>query len=536
MVERRERDSSGGLYGRSQGDPYGTPYGRAYNRSQGDRSTSRFDAAQRSASPYGRGADLHHGSGPYGDAGFRGGATSPYSGGGRGGRGGGPRMNRRAFIAAAGGVAVVAALGVVGGMWLTHRAVACTVNDSPREAPRGSTAADLIKRGYAAPSAGDLVSIPDENGDVEVLEAGGGDPYTLTVNGGQVDPATYRLSDGDVLEFADGADVTEEVVQQNTEIPFKAYIPQDGSFLVKVGYVAQWGLPGVSTVETGAVSGRTYDRGVTREPQDFVIACAEHISPSDGRRLVALTFDDGPDPDYTPQYLDILAQHGAKATFFNLGSAVEAGPEYAALSRRCAEEGHQVASHTYGHLDLVKQSAEGVRDDLDRAFAAVSEATGVPTNVMRPPYGNFYGSTFLEYLKAGGDIAYSAYWGVDSEDWRVATNGSGVEDGAQQIIANCTVGLTADSYNGAIVLMHDSGGNRDRDVAALPGLIEAYRSYGYELVTMNELLAACGTFPEWVVSGHAVRPEGAQLPGEATETVYYDPYTFDPMAPDGGTE
>ena len=72
MVERRERDSSGGLYGRSQGDPYGTPYGRAYNRSQGDRSTSRFDAAQRSASPYGRGADLHHGSGPYGDAGFRG--------------------------------------------------------------------------------------------------------------------------------------------------------------------------------------------------------------------------------------------------------------------------------------------------------------------------------------------------------------------------------------------------------------------------------------------------------------------------------
>lgn len=98
------------------------------------------------------------------------------------------------------------------------------------------------------------------------------------------------------------------------------------------------------------------------------------------------------------------------------------------------------------------------------------------------------------------------------------------------------MGLTADSYNGAIVLMHDSGGNRDRDVAALPGLIEAYRSYGYELVTMNELLAACGTFPEWVVSGHAVRPEGAQLPGEATETVYYDPYTFDPMAPDGGTE
>lgn len=443
----------------------------------------------------------------------------------------GPKMSRRSFIAAAGGAAAAVVLGAVGVTWFVNRAVAFTVNGEPREAPRGSKAADIIKRGYASPVAGNLVSIAAEGETPEVLKAGGGNPYTLTVNGEPVDPETYRLAAGDVLEFSNGTDVTEEVTQQNTEIPFKAQIPQDGSFLVKIGYVAQWGRNGVSTVETGTVSGKTIDRGVTQEPQDFIIACAESINPADGRKLVALTFDDGPDPAYTPQYLDILAQYGAKATFFNLGSQVDAGPEYAELSKRCADEGHQVASHTYSHQNLLDLSADGVKSEVDKAFTAVSNATGVPTNVMRPPYGNFYGNTFLNYLKEGGDIAYSAYWGVDSDDWGVATNGSGIEDGAQQIINNCTVGLTADSYNGAVILMHDSGGNRDRDVAALPGLIQAFQSYGYELVTMNELLAACGTFPEWVTSGYATRPEGAQLPGDATEITYYDPYTYNPLAP-----
>ena len=426
-------------------------------------------------------------------------------------------------------VLVLAAL-AVGAWFVVGRlsAITVAVNGQQVELKKGATVQELLDKGYAAPQPGNLLAI-----DGSVYTPGGGTPYTATVNGAPVD-GTYALADGEQVSIGNGTDVVEDATVTEEPIPHGWYDDSKdfSSYWAGSLHTMGDGRDGVRTVRTGSVSGITQ--------------AEETVAPVDGgyrvytaqvdRPVVALTFDDGPDPDYTPQYLDILAQHGAKATFFNLGSAVEAGPEYAALSRRCAEEGHQVASHTYGHLDLVKQSAEGVRDDLDRAFAAVSEATGVPTNVMRPPYGNFYGSTFLEYLRAGGDIAYSAYWGVDSEDWRVATNGSGVEDGAQQIIANCTVGLTADSYNGAIVLMHDSGGNRDRDVAALPGLIEAYRSYGYELVTMNELLAACGTFPEWVVSGHAVRPEGAQLPGEATETVYYDPYTFDPMAPDGGTE
>lgn len=454
------------------------------------------------------------------------GGASPYDRGDRRG------VSRRTLLCVIGGCVGLAALGAAGGLLLAgmRRSVALTVNGAACEVPEGSTSGEIISRGLASPSAGNLVSISTQDQPPEVLEVGAGMPYRLMVNGAQVDPASYLATEGDVLEFVDGEDVTEDVEVQTTEIPYGALVPESGKFLVKIGYVAQWGRPGISEVATGVVSGRVVDRGVTQQPQDFIIACAEHITPADGRRLIALTFDDGPDLTYTPQYLDILASYGARATFFNLGSQVDAGPEYAALSKRCVDEGHQVASHTYSHLNLLLTSDDEVASDLSRSFEAIANATGVSTNVMRPPFGNFYGDTFLAYLRNGGDIAYSAYWGIDSLDWDLVDK-TGISDGAAQIIQNCTQGIEKDpdDYSGGIVLMHDSGGNRDRDVAALPGLIETFQSYGFELVTLNELLSACNAFPEWVTSGFAARPEGACVPDESAEITYYDPNAFNPL-------
>ena len=425
----------------------------------------------------------------------------------------GPLLSRRGFIAAAGGtLAAALALGFVGVGWYTHRAVACTVDGTPREAPVGSTAAELVERGYAAPHAGNLVSIAGEGEAPAVLQQGGGEPYTLTVNGEPANPETWRLSEGDDVAFTNGADVTEPVTVQTTEIPCGIQIPDDSLLLTPIGFVQQWGRMGVSTVETGQVSGRTIDRGVTQEPQDLIIACNTHINPEGGLK-VALTFDDGPSLEYTPQYLDILARYGARATFFNLGTQLEAGPEYVAMAKRCADEGHQVASHTYSHSDvtLTKMSVETRNDEISKTFQLVSNATGVLTEVMRPPFGEFRGKGFLQYLASGGNIAYSAYWSVDSLDWDVATK-TGLEDGASQIVANCTRNLSGDNYNGAVILMHDGGGDRSRDVAALPRIIETFQNAGYELVTMNELIKADPTYPEWVWSGYVQRPEGAIVP------------------------
>ena len=239
----------------------------------------------------------------------------------------------------------------------------------------------------------------------------------------EVDIDTYRLSENDVLEFFNGTDVTEAAIAQNTEIPCGAQVPEDGYFLVKIGYVAQWGKNGVSSVVTGVHSGKTVDLGITEEPQDLIIALGKSIEPVGGRRLVAITFDDGPDPIYTPQYLDILARHGAKATFFDLGSQIDAGADYAALARRCVQEGHQVASHIYSHSDLLTLDDAARADEITRSLEAVSNACGTSTDVIRPPYGNFYGSSFLAYLRSGGNLAYTAYWGLDSQDWDIANQG-----------------------------------------------------------------------------------------------------------------
>ena len=441
---------------------------------------------------------------------------------------------RQALKALGAGIACLAGLGLAGTMWYTHRAVACTVNGKVQTMPIGSSAHDVINRGFAAPADGNLVSVCAAGEVPEVLERGGGNRYTLHVNDMEVDIDTYRLSENDVLEFFNGTDVTEAAIAQNTEIPCGAQVPEDGYFLVKIGYVAQWGKNGVSSVVTGVHSGKTVDLGITEEPRDLIIALGKSIEPTDGRRLVAITFDDGPDPIYTPQYLDILARYGARATFFDLGSQIDSGTDYVALAKRCVQEGHQVASHTYSHSDLLTLDDAARADEITRSLEAVSNACGTPTDVIRPPYGNFYGSSFLAYLRSGGNLAYTAYWGLDSQDWDIANQGYGVEDGAAKIVSNCTevtgatLATNPEAFNGSIILMHDGGGDRERDVIALSQIIEAYQAQGFEFVTMNELLASCGTFPDWVTSGTCTRPDDAVIPADDRVT-WYNPKEYDPL-------
>ncbi len=477
----------------------------------------------------GRGADAAPSGqeGPSAAAGQAPGEPGAGSGAGRAPgwpRGRGPELSRRALVAAGCGLGVAGLLTLGGVLWWTHRAVDCTVNGRRRSVRVGISAQDIVNLGYASPRNGDLVSIADEDGQVDVLEKGGGNGYTITVNGADADVSSYRVAEGDVIVFTDGTDLTEETEEQNTSIPCGIQLPQSGYYLTKIGYVSQWGVNGVSTVETGRRSGRVVDRGVTTQPQDLVIATAPHIDPADGRLLVALTFDGGPSLTYTRQYLDILARYGAKATFFCLGSAIDAGDDYAALVRRCAEEGHQVASNSYAGSGLTTLTSDQANSDLTKSFETVSQAAGVQTNALRAPSGAFYGDTFLSYLRSGGDIAYSAYWGVDSTDW-MYEGASDVEAGAAAIASACTgsVATSPSAYNGSIILMHDGSADLDCDVVALPTIIETYQAAGFSFVTLNELLASTGSLPDWVTSGYAARPEGAVIPGTSATVTYYTP-------------
>ena len=194
---------------------------------------------------------------------------------------------------------------------------------------------------------------------------------------------------------------------------------------------------------------------------------------------MALTFDDGPNPPWTSNVLDILQAHGARATFFDEGQAVEASPE---LLRREIEAGMSVGSHSYAHATtLPTMSAADFADDLSRAEAALSATLGFRPALYRAPYGHTSDMMLGELHRAGYT---SIGWDLDSRDWASDVS-------TEEIVRNVLDG----AHPGAIVLMHDGGlggGNPDRTrtVAALPRIIDGLHERGYELVTIPELTGA----------------------------------------------
>src|SRR4051794_40008374 len=151
---------------------------------------------------------------------------------------------------------------------------------------------------------------------------------------------------------------------------------------------------------------------------------------------VAFTFDDGPDPDGTPEALDALDAAQIRATFFLVGEQVEAHPE---LAREIAARGHDVQAHCFDHAPhrLVDDPAT----DLQRTIEAISEATGVVPTQQRPPYGRFTPASHEACLQAGLQPIYWSAWG---EDW---------EDIAPERIADSVV---RDLSDGVVILLHDS--------------------------------------------------------------------------------
>lgn len=197
--------------------------------------------------------------------------------------------------------------------------------------------------------------------------------------------------------------------------------------------------------------------------------------------LVALTFDDGPNPRYTPEILDILRDNDVKATFFMLGRNAELYPD---VAKRVAEEGHEIGNHTHRHLRLFRTSCERSKTELSQAEEAIRLATGVSTRLVRPPQG-LYGPGSLE---AARDLRYTVVlWSLSSRDWTEI---------APRDIARAVVSR---AQNGEVILFHDggdlfsyTGGDRTNTVKALPYIIEGLRDKGFTFVTVTEMMIALG--------------------------------------------
>ena len=191
-------------------------------------------------------------------------------------------------------------------------------------------------------------------------------------------------------------------------------------------------------------------------------------------KLIALTFDDGPYPIFTPMLLDVLRDAGVPATFFLIGRDAQQWPE---ITRRIESDGNEVADHTYTHPDLDKETDATVRAEILQGRDALWDLTHDPgvRTLMRPPHGRYTERT----LQIAQDLGYSVVlWTDDSGDWRSLT--------ANQIERHMLAHATAPE----IVLLHSG---KLATIEAMPKVIERFERAGYRFVTVSDLLRHVST-------------------------------------------
>jgi peptidoglycan/xylan/chitin deacetylase (PgdA/CDA1 family) len=193
---------------------------------------------------------------------------------------------------------------------------------------------------------------------------------------------------------------------------------------------------------------------------------ANLIAPSTGP-TAALTFDDGPNPTYTPQILAELAAAGVPAAFFTVGYEGVARPD---LLRAEARGGNSVEDHTWDHADLTKLAPAAVVSELARTADLIQQTTGVRPTCFRPPY-EATNSTVVSIATTLG--LTQTLWNVDPADWK--------RPGAAVIVSNVLTHVTG---NNVVIILHDGGGDRSQTVAALPPIIAGLRARGYRFVRL----------------------------------------------------
>ncbi len=203
------------------------------------------------------------------------------------------------------------------------------------------------------------------------------------------------------------------------------------------------------------------------------------------QRVVALTFDDGPNGPFTDAVLDILRRERVKATFFLIGKNARLYPEVAA---RIAREGHVIGNHTDSHpAAFALEPARYLRREIDRAETSIHAATGAYPHLFRPPQG--IRSPWLMQVLAK-DSLVAVTWDDAPGDW------------VPYSAAKLTSATVARAHPGAIILLHDGLNlarrpDRSATVEALPGIIDRLRAEGYRFVTVPELLGDAPTLARW---------------------------------------
>jgi peptidoglycan/xylan/chitin deacetylase (PgdA/CDA1 family) len=190
------------------------------------------------------------------------------------------------------------------------------------------------------------------------------------------------------------------------------------------------------------------------------------------KKLIALSFDDGPNGKYTEAVLAILKENNAKATFFVCGDSTAAAPN---LVKQEYAAGNEIGNHTYSHVNIAKLSENNLKKELTKANEEIYKAINVYPVLFRPPYG-------ASSARANQVLAQLGFKKIT---WNYMVNDFDTKKTSADKIASEVI---THAHPGAIIDMHDGGGNRDKTIAALPVIIKALKKQGYEFVTVSTIV------------------------------------------------
>jgi peptidoglycan-N-acetylglucosamine deacetylase len=207
-------------------------------------------------------------------------------------------------------------------------------------------------------------------------------------------------------------------------------------------------------------------------------------------KVIALTFDDGPDPENTPRILELLKQYDAKATFFLTGKKVEKYPE---IVKREQNEGHELANHTYSHTFFNNRvSLSKLKQEVLKTDEAIFKVTGQKCHLFRPP-GGYYNEKLVNLAKEEGYTVVMWSWHQDTKDWN--------SPGVNRIVKN----VLGDTRNGDIVLFHDYSDGQTQTADALKIILPKLKERGYRFVTVSELLTYSKLKPREVNEENSIK-------------------------------
>ncbi|MGW4545339.1 bifunctional polysaccharide deacetylase/glycosyltransferase family 2 protein [Streptomyces violaceorubidus] len=220
-------------------------------------------------------------------------------------------------------------------------------------------------------------------------------------------------------------------------------------------------------------------------------------------KTIVLTFDDGPDPTWTPQVLEILEKYDVPGTFFLVGSMVSRHP---GIVRDMVEQGNEVGVHTFTHVDLSYQSQARVTREIEQTQLALAGAAGITTTLFRAPYSSETDAidnySWPVYESLGQDGYTSVFIDTDSDDWK--------RPGVSKIVE----WATPEDDEGASVLFHDAGGERSQTIEALPEYIEKMKAKGYTFTTVSGVMAEQQPQPQ--------QSEQSRQPGGGLQAAHHE--------------